>query len=174
MTRPTPKPRSVEAHPLVADTLLSRIVGWIGLGSVEQDSLVNEAVSGMLACGYWQIPAERLADGVEDLVGDDTCNLYLDGAGVGKVLGVDRKTALSYRLPPADATVGEWRGWHTSTIIRWNHERPRMTTGVDVTIREALRREVAEYETKHNMTLPIAMWLHLRERAIEREAQKAR
>lgn len=170
---PRPRPlvnvRSSDAHPQVARVLRERINRWDELSGIEQDVLVDTAVNRMMAHGYWQIRVERLAPGAEALVADDVCNVFLDGAGVGGVLGVDRKTALSYRLPAADVTVGEWRGWHTSTIIRWNHDRPRMTTGVDVTIKDDLHRSVEEYETTHGTTVPISVWLNLREKAIARK-----
>ena len=166
--RPIVNVRSSEAHPQVANALRERLDRWDVLGEAEQDTLVDTAVNRMMRHGYWQVPADRLVAGLDDLIADDVCNMYLDGAGVGEVLGVDRKTALSYRLPPTEVTVGEWRGWHTSTIIRWNHDRPRMTTGVDVTIRDALKRDVERYEATHGEKVSMARWLRLREQAIAR------
>jgi hypothetical protein len=166
MVRKPVTTRSSLTHPRLASELAGRVARWRRLSDADQDSIVDEAVASMLERGYWILEAGRTASGQDALLGDDLANAYLDGAGVGDLLGVDRKTALSYRLPPHEAQIGRVRGWRTSTILRWNAARPRLTEGVDVEIRNDLESAVRRYEAKAGRDIPMAEWLVMRERLI--------
>lgn len=49
---------------------------------------------------------------------------YLSRTGVAQRIGVKRGTVDRYKLPPADAVIGDRKGWLPSTIDRWNAARP--------------------------------------------------
>ena len=166
MVRKAPATRSAEEHPRLAGELAGKVARWRRLSDEDQDALVDEAVESMLTRGYWILAASKTSAGNQVLLGDELCDSYLDGADVGKLLGVDRKVALSYRLPLREVQVGRVRGWRASTIIRWHANRPRMTEGVDVEIRDELRRLVDRYEAKTGRDMPNAEWLVARDRLI--------
>ena len=44
-----------------------------------------------------------------------------EGAGL---LGIPRATLSKYKLPEADATIGNVRGWRKETLEAWQESRP--------------------------------------------------
>ena len=49
---------------------------------------------------------------------------YLSRKEVAERIGVQARTLSRYKLPPADAVSGDWRGWLPETIDRWQAARP--------------------------------------------------
>lgn len=59
---------------------------------------------------------------------------YLSRAEVARRIGVAPDTLGRYRLPEADAAIGNTRGWLESTIDAWNTSRPGRGARTDIPV----------------------------------------
>jgi hypothetical protein len=57
---------------------------------------------------------------------------YLSLAEFAARAGVSPDTLKNYRLPPADALIGRYRGWLPATVDKWQAARPGRGTRTDL------------------------------------------
>jgi transcriptional regulator with XRE-family HTH domain len=57
---------------------------------------------------------------------------YLSRKQVAERIGVKPSTLSRYKLPAADATIGDVRGWLPATVDTWDRQRPGQGARTDL------------------------------------------
>jgi hypothetical protein len=70
--------------------------------------------------------------------------IYLNRAEVAERIGVKPDTLSRYKLPPADVTVGDVRGWLPTTIDAWQRQRPGRGARTDLHRQEERTERTAD------------------------------
>jgi len=65
---------------------------------------------------------------------------YLSLREFAERIGVKPDTLHRYNLPPADAIIGDRRGWRPETVDAWNVRRPGRGHRSDLTMRAKVKR----------------------------------
>lgn len=108
----------------LAAHLGQRVKGWWELTPENRDAWIAEVLDTFAERGEYEIGSRESVSGNPEVIYDNLSDRYLSRAEVAERIGVAPSTLSRYKLPEADAMIGDVRGWRVSTIDAWNAARP--------------------------------------------------